>query len=158
VSLFILSLLLTALLRLELVSFVVSARDTEVLESLVPSVERLDELIRLKFQGEEKKIYENYSMSAAVERVTGGMPADRLKVEIYDNENRSIGDLSVYRLRSDASLGEFLQGTGLDMNAGSSQGTPGGFLGSPPPGLEGEIVPTPTGDLMRELLERAGGR
>lgn len=146
VALFILSLLLTALLRLELSSFVVAARDTRVFESLVLGVERMDELIRMKFQGEEENIYDNYSISARIDKVTGGIPVDRLKVEIYDKDKQSLGDLSAYRIRTDAALGDFLKGVGQEQERD--------FFKSPPPGVQRDLLPSPGTDLERELLER----
>ena len=162
VALFILSLLLTAILRLELSSFILAARDTQVFESLVLGVERMDELIRVKFQGEEENVYDNYSISARIDKVTGGIPVNRLKVEIYDKDKQSVGDLSVYRIRTDAALSDFLQGAGQEQERNFLKSPPPGvqrdFFGSPQPGLQQDLLPSPGVDLQRELIERVNKR
>jgi len=146
VALFILSLVLTALLRLELSSFVLAARDTQVFESLVLGVERMDELIRVRFQGEEENVYDNYSISARIDKVTEGIPVDRLKVEIYDKDKQSVGDLSAYRIRTDAAMSVFLQGISHEQESD--------FFKSPPPGVQRDLLPSPGSDLERELIDR----
>lgn len=91
IALAILALVLVALLRLELKSAVLSARTSLVLQALPLAIETSEELAAKNFQGVESKTLDDFTIKAATEDMPGDLPAQRLQVEIYCNDQSYAG-------------------------------------------------------------------
>ena len=91
IALAILALVMFALLRLELKSAVLSARTSLVLQALPLAIETSEELAAKNFQGVESKTLDDFTIKAATEDMPGDLPAQRLQVEIYCNDQSYAG-------------------------------------------------------------------
>jgi prepilin-type N-terminal cleavage/methylation domain-containing protein len=91
VALAILTLVLVALLRLELKSAVLAARTSLTFKALPLAIEESEELAAKNFQGSETKDKENFKISAFTGDMPGELPAQRLRVEIYSNDQSYAG-------------------------------------------------------------------
>jgi len=104
VALFILALVLTALLRTEIASFVVASRDSEIFDALILNIDVIDEMIKLQFNGEKKMEYGNFTALVKSGEHGGDLPVDLLKVEIVNKDEINCGELSVYHIRAGGAI------------------------------------------------------
>lgn len=100
VALFIISIVLVALLKMEVNSISLATRTSITFQSLVIATRELDELISKKFSGEYEKPGDPFSIKAKSELTSkSGFPLDRLKLEVI-YEDKTYTELDSFTIKT----------------------------------------------------------